>query len=88
MQVGSKNWNIKHLKLDEVEKIYSLGTWFYKDPDETNKHNYNEKFKQFEGILQYWKNHHLNTLEKIKTITGCPAQFNVRFTIKEYFYLR
>ena len=54
MQIGKKSWNIQHLKLDEVQRIYSLGTWFYKDPNTINTNNYDIKYKQFEGILHYW----------------------------------
>mgnify|MGYP003334738327 CR=1 FL=1 len=55
LQVGKKKWDVRHLRLNEVEKIYSLGTWFYKDNNTINTYNCEEKYKQFEGILQYWK---------------------------------
>ena len=68
IQVGEKTWNLKKLKISDVEEIYSLGTWFYKDHMKINNQNYEIKYKQFENILSYWENRKLNILERIKIV--------------------
>ena len=56
MQTGGSKWNVKSFNLKNVkERIYSLGTWFYKDPALTIQVNYDVKFQEFEKILQYWQ---------------------------------
>ena len=56
MQVGQNTWCIKNFKLKDVkEAIYTLGTWFYKDPKTTVAENYELKYREFEKILQNWK---------------------------------
>ena len=67
LQVGMKDWNLNALSLKCVkEKIYTLGTWFYKEQNQTNTINYDIKYTEFENVLQHWKNQHL--LEKIKIV--------------------
>ena len=68
LQVGKKDWKVHYFKMQDVDKIYSLGTWFYKSTDEINAVNYEYKFKQFEGVLQRWKNRNLTVLERIKIV--------------------
>ena len=69
LQVGKKEWNIKCFNLKSVkDEIYTLGTWFYKDPKQTNAVNYDKKFQAFEGVLQYWKHKNLTILERIKVV--------------------
>ena len=68
MQVGIKKWNIKKLKIDEVDKMYSLGTWFFTNTDMINTYNFDNKFKQFKNILNYWELKNLNILERIKVV--------------------
>jgi len=66
MQVGVKDWNIKPFKLKSVkERIYSLGTWFYKDPQTTVSENLAEKFKEFKKILEKWQCRKLTLYGKI-----------------------
>ena len=50
------------------DEIYTLGTWFYKDPQQTNLINYEKKIQEFESVLQYWKNMNLTIPEKIKIV--------------------
>ena len=38
----------------EKEKVYALGTWFYKDNSQTVLHNYTSKLKHIEQNLQKW----------------------------------
>ena len=68
MQVGIKKQNTKTLKIDEVDRIYSLGTWFFTNTETINTFNYNNKFKQFKSTLQYWEHKKLNILERIKVV--------------------
>ncbi len=69
LQVGKKDWDTKEFKLKSAKhEIYTLGTWFYKDPQITNKSNITNKINDFEGILEYWKHKHLTIFEKIKVL--------------------
>ena len=68
MQVGLQRRNIDKLKIAEVNKIYSLGTWFFTNTETINAFNYDCKYKQFKSVLKYWEQKHLNILEKIKII--------------------
>ena len=69
LQIGRKEWNLKCFKLKSVkDEIYTLGTWFYKDPKQTNSVNYDKKFQEFEAVLQYWKHRNLTILERIKIV--------------------
>ena len=45
--------NIYNVKW-EKEKVYALGTWFYKDNNQTVFHNYTSKLKHMEQSLQKW----------------------------------
>ena len=80
LQVGNLKWNIKKLRLKEVEEIYSLGTWFYKDQNRINDYNLNEKYKLFEGVLHFWKSKNINTLERIKVVKTY-ALSKIHFTL-------
>ena len=68
MQVGLNKQNTKTLKIDEVEKIHSLGICFFTSTESINTFNFDTKFKQFKGILQYWESKKLNILERIKVV--------------------
>ncbi len=69
LQIGKKDWDLKQFKLKSAKsEIYTLGTWFYKDPQMTNISNIAKKIEEFEGVLEYWKHKHLTILEKIKVL--------------------
>ena len=66
MQVGKKDWNIKHFELKSIkEKIYSLGIWFCKDPEESVSINLKEKYEEFIKVLDKWRFHNLTLYGKI-----------------------
>ena len=78
LQIGKKDWDIRCFNLKTAkDRIYTLGTWFYKDPNETNTVNYENKFLEFEGVLQYWKTRYLTLLERIRIVkTFALAKLN------------
>ncbi|MCP3901139.1 MAG: hypothetical protein GY707_15650, partial [Desulfobacteraceae bacterium] len=69
IQVGKRDWNISKFNLKSVkERVYTLGTWFYKDPLLTNRSNYDDKFNEMEKVLNSWKNKNISVLERIKIV--------------------
>ena len=69
MQIGYKKWNLKNFKLKETkEKVYSLGTWFYKDPTLTVKHNTIAKLECFKRELQKWKPYQFTLFGKVNVL--------------------
>ena len=48
-------FNLKWVK----ERVYALGTWFYKDIDSCIKQNYETRFSSFQSVLKTWKSRHL-----------------------------
>ena len=69
LQIGKKDWNISKFNFKSVkERVYTLGTWFYKDPSLTNRINYDNKFDDMENVLNSWKNRNISVLERIKIV--------------------
>ena len=57
-------FNLKWVK----EKVYALGTWFYKDINTCTTVNYEMRFTKFQNILKIWKARHLSWFGKITII--------------------
>ena len=57
-------FNLKWVK----ERIYALGTWFYKDIEQCIKANYESRLTQFQTILKTWRARHLTLYGKIIVI--------------------
>ena len=69
LQIGKHEWNIKPFKLkNEKEKVYSLGTWFYKDPTVTVHENQAIKLEEFKKILQQWQHRNLTLHGRIMVL--------------------
>ena len=65
-QYGNKEnpFNLKWVK----ERVYALGTWFYKDMDTCVNINYESRFSSFKSILKTWRVRHLTFYGKITVI--------------------
>ena len=50
------------------ERVYALGTWFYKDMTSTITKNHESRFSAFQSILKTWKPRYLSLLGKITII--------------------
>ena len=57
-------FNLKWVK----ERVYALGTWFYKDVNLCTSINYEERFLSFQSTLKSWKMRHLSLYGKITII--------------------
>ena len=57
-------FNLKWVK----ERVYALGTWFYKDIESSIVQNYETRFSSFQSILKTWKSRHLTLSGKITII--------------------
>ena len=70
MGLGQKNSRYKHVfDLNWVkDRIYSLGTWFYKDVNMSTQVNYEERWKKLEAALKRWKCRKLTWYGKITVI--------------------
>ena len=82
MQIGCKKWNLKNFKIKETkERIYSLGTWFYKDPTLTVKQNTIDKLECFKRELQKWKPYQFTLFGKnnvLKTFALSKLTFQIQ----------
>ena len=47
-------FNLKWVK----EKVYALGTWFYKDVATCTTVNYEMRFTKFQNVLKTWRARH------------------------------
>ena len=47
---------------------FTLWEYVFTSTESINTFNFDTKFKQFKGILQYWENKKLNILERIKVL--------------------
>ena len=70
LQLGNISYSKSNpFKLKWVkEKVYALGTWFYKDTDLITEFNYKFRCEQFHSVLNYWKKRHLTLLGKITVV--------------------
>jgi len=57
-------FNLKWVK----ERVYALGTWFYKDINLCTSRNYEMRFLSFQSILKTWRMRHLSLYGKITII--------------------
>ena len=48
------------------ERVYALGTWFYKDINTCMNINYDSRFSSFQSVLKTWKSRKLTLLEKLQ----------------------
>ena len=52
----------------EKERIYALGTWFYKDYDKSIEHTYQKRLECLENLFKTWSKRKLTWLGKITVI--------------------
>jgi hypothetical protein len=64
---NTKEYNHFNLKW-EKERVYALGTWFYKDVVRSNQHNYQMRLDNLKSILQQYSKLHLTWYGKIEVI--------------------
>ena len=85
LQIGKREWNIKPLKLkNEKEKVYSLGTWFYKDPTVTVHENQVIKLEEFKKILKQWQHRNLTLHGRIMVLKSLAlSKLNFLFSSME-----
>ena len=85
LQIGKQEWNIKPLKLkNEKEKVYSLGTWFYKDPTVTVHENQVIKLEEFKKILKQWQHRNLTLHGRIMVLKSLAlSKLNFLFSSME-----
>ena len=50
------------------ERVYALGTWFYKDLNQCVTKNHEARLKSFQSILKTWKSRYLTIFGKITVI--------------------
>ena len=50
------------------ERVYALGTWFYKDIDTCMNINYDSRFSAFQSVLKTWKCHKKSCIIKDKLL--------------------
>ena len=60
----SNPFNLKWVK----DRVYALGTWFYKDLDQIIQENYKAKFEIFVSILKQWQIRKLTLFGKITVL--------------------
>ena len=69
MQVGVHRWKLKGYKINEAkERVYSLGTWFYKDPQLSVTENTKIKLEAFRNELNKWQLYNLTLFGKITVL--------------------
>ena len=73
-------FNLKWVK----DKVYSLGTWFYKDIDKTIEYNWEHKTKIFQNTLDQWKNKHMSYFGKI-TVIKTLALSKIQYLLSSFF---
>ena len=84
LQIGKADWNIKQFKLKSVkERIYSLGTWFYKDPQKSITENRTSKLDEFIKILQKWQCRNLTLYGRIMVVKSL-ALSKLNFMISSF----
>ena len=70
LQIGkplTSNYSLFKMKW-EKERIYALGTWFYKDYNESIEYTYQKRLKCLENLLKTWSKRNLTWLGKITVI--------------------
>ena len=61
----------------EKERIYALGTWFYKDYQKSIKHTYEARLELLETTIKVWSQRNLTWIGKITVIKSlCIAKIN------------
>ena len=79
LQIGREcntNYTLYGLKW-EKEKVYALGSWFYKDNTLSVKNTYEQKLEMIKRILNQWSHRHLTLIGKITVIkTLCISKIN------------
>ena len=78
LQIGVPLTIPKHTYNVKWEKVYALGTWFYKDNSQTVLHNYTSKLKHIEQNLQKWSKLNVTLQGKInafKVVRVYPLQY-------------
>ena len=84
LQIGQQEWNVKHFKLKNIkDRIYSLGTWFYKDPKITVLQNQAFKLEEFNKILQQWQYRDLTLHGRIMVVKSL-ALSKMHFMISSF----
>ena len=72
----ASNYTLLNLKWKK-EKIYSLGTWFYKDYRESLTQTYNTRLEVIESTLKPWLRRNLTLIGKITVIKSmCLSKIN------------
>ena len=70
LQLGESNYsktnpyNLKWVK----DRVYALGTWFYKDMKKIIEVNHEVRFEIFESVLKHWKMRKLTLLGKLTVL--------------------
>ena len=79
LQIGiplTLNYSLYKLRW-EKERIYALGTWFYKDNKSSIKHTYEDRLELLATILNSWSRRKLTWLGKITVLkTMCISKIN------------
>ena len=75
MLVKSKYYtNLNPLRLKWVkERVYALGTWFYKDKNKNVSENVIVKLTQIDQLLQNWRGRSLKWLFFFKVMSNKPC---------------
>ena len=70
LQIGkplTSNYSLFKMKW-EKERIYALGTWFYKDYNKSIEYTYQKRLECLENLLKTWSKRNLTWLGKITVI--------------------
>ena len=70
LQIGTpltSNYSLFKLKW-EKERIYALGTWFYKDYNKSKEYTYQNRLECLQTLINTWSNRNLTWLGKITVI--------------------
>ena len=77
LQIGTPltlNYSLFKMKW-EKERIYALGTWFYKDYNKSIEYTYNSRFECLQSQINIWSKRNLTLLGKITVIkTFCISK--------------
>ena len=77
------NYSLFKLKW-ERERVYALGTWFYKDYSQSITHTYDQRLELLRTTLNAWARRKLTWLGKITVLkTLCISKLNYAFTTIE-----
>ena len=85
-QVGpplTSNYTLLNLKW-EKEKIYALGSWFYKDSQSSITHTFQSKLQMIAKIINIWSHRNLTWIGKIVIIKSlCISKINYAISTLE-----